>query len=98
MENLWKTKAHIIFTLAMSAQAEILANLQRMADQQAALAEKRMRQAEEKLHQMRQAQERANHLARYAKGNVDINPLPQPVPAPAGRTVSFNTTYSSQNQ
>jgi thioesterase domain-containing protein len=74
----------------MSAQAEILANLERMAAQQAALAEKRMREAEEKLHQMRKAQERANHLARYIKGDININPLPQEVIAPAGRSMHFD--------
>jgi hypothetical protein len=96
VENLWKSKGAIIFTLTMSAQAEILANLQRMADQQAALAEKRKRQAEERLQQMQKAQDRANHLARYVKGGVDINPVPQSVPAPAGRTMPFGVYRDQQ--
>lgn len=95
--KLVENQNHYYLYGSMMSREEILANLEQMAAQQAALADERARRAEEKLQQMRKVQDRANHLARYVKGGIDINPLPTAVNEPARRVIGFDPRYKAQD-
>jgi hypothetical protein len=93
---MWKSEAFYYLYGSMMSREEILANLEKMAAEQAALADARMQRAAEKLEQARKIQERTNYFMRYGKGEIDINPLPAEVIQPTSRVINFDPRYKTQ--